>query len=100
MVRLKALPALPIYVEFEYFNSNMVRLKAKSTTTPTPSVPNFNSNMVRLKGRHCCSHRTRHRNFNSNMVRLKVFRATKSNAPVTKFQFQYGAIKRTFDAET
>ena len=116
MVRLKEELNSRILEELNYFNSNMVRLKDKLTSTlikPRTQFQfqhgsikrlykvlsdslqlNFNSNMVRLK--EICgtkSYGTK-ANFNSNMVRLKESFIYPFLIVDILFQFQHGSIKR------
>ena len=73
----------------------MVRLKALAQIGEQPVYNYFNSNMVRLKGCSCSAIDVLACYFNSNMVRLKVVYNQQSNRSRTAFQFQYGSIKRT-----
>ena len=54
-----------------YFNSNMVRLKARLLNWLREAILNFNSNMVRLKEENVFAVEICVHYFNSNMVRLK-----------------------------
>ncbi len=53
----------------------------------------FNSNMVRLKSQFLLRFCLFFFHFNSNMVRLKLSVASADSMTLSKFQFQYGAIK-------
>ncbi len=50
MVRLKGNIVTKYKVRYDYFNSNMVRLKVSPSAYLMSTLLHFNSNMVRLKG--------------------------------------------------
>jgi hypothetical protein len=93
MVRLKAAVRIRFRLPIFNFNSNMVRLKDKNHTLGDTRKNYFNSNMVRLKVEYQEFCAKVYHNFNSNMVRLKVRRISRRKH-IFIFQFQYGAIKR------
>ena len=97
------------------FNSSMVRLRGSPRRTHVWTPCNFNSSMVRLRVsplsfrwspflfqfQYGAIESLRlpylmqfYWNFNSSMVRLRANVITILNSALSKFQFQYGAIKR------
>ena len=71
MVRLRAKIRNGISSEWCNFNSNMVRLREFSWFLKFVPLPNFNSNMVRLRAMPISNDRFKKHHFNSNMVRLR-----------------------------
>ena len=93
-MRLKVLTPAEVDKLAAYFNSNLVRLKGFSDTAKKVYKTNFNSNLVRLKASPKSACGNIWRNFNSNLVRLKDLKAFERLLKPSKFQFQFGAIKR------